>query len=220
MFFWIELEDEIFEILKRIDFCLKFIPRLTQLPRSIHHRNPVRARIRLLHKRDQILNCAHPEPPPSPKLQAAVSAHHAALSPHRSPLHLLAVLNQLAYHARGSLARQATEFHRGLGVALTGADAAVARAQREDVAGPPKRFGRGGGRGEGSAGEGAVVGRDAGGDGRMGGVDGKRVGGSVGIGVFENHLGQGEGSREGGGDGSTDQATGLRKSGEERWWEG
>lgn len=92
-------------------------------------------------------------------------------------------------------------------MALTGADAAVARAQREDVAWPPKRFGRGGGRGEGSAGEGAVVGRDAGGDGRMGGVDGKRVGGSVGIGVFENHLGQGEGSREGGGDGSTDQAT-------------
>lgn len=74
-------------------------------------------------------------------------------------------------------------------MALASANAAVARAQRKNVAGPAERRRRSGGRGEGSTGEGAVVGGDAGGDGRMGGVDGERVGGPVGIGVFENHLG-------------------------------
>lgn len=100
-------------------------------------------------------------------------------------------------------------------MASAGADAPVSCSQWEDVAGSPKRSGRGRGRGEGPAGEGTVVSGDAGGDAWVGGVDGDRIGGPIGIGVFENHLGQGKGGGEGGGDGSTDQATGLKMSGEE-----
>lgn len=78
-------------------------------------------------------------------------------------------------------------------MALAGANAALARPEREDVARAPEG-GRGGGRvGEGATGQGAVMGGDAGCDGGVGGVDGDGVGGSVGVAVFEDHLGEGEG---------------------------
>lgn len=54
------------------------------------------------------------------------------------------------------------------------------------------------------------MGGDTGGEGWMGGVDGYRIGSTVGIGIFENHLGQGEGAGEGGGDRSAYQATKMR----------
>lgn len=87
-------------------------------------------------------------------------------------------------------------------------DPAVASAQREDVARPSEVRGGWGGRGERAAGEGAVVGGDAGCEGGVGGVDGEGVGGAVGVGVFEDHLWEGEGVGEGGGDGGADEAAG------------
>lgn len=55
------------------------------------------------------------------------------------------------------------------------------------------------------------MGGDTGGDGRVGGVDGERVGSPVGIGVFEHHLWQSEGAGQGVGDRSAYQTTRLRQ---------
>lgn len=51
------------------------------------------------------------------------------------------------------------------------------------------------------------MGGDAGCDGRVGSVDGERVGCSIGVGVLENHLGEGERSREVVGNRGADEAT-------------
>lgn len=48
----------------------------------------------------------------------------------------------------------------------------------------------------------------AGCDGGVGGVDGDGVGGAVGVGVCEDHLGEVEGFCEGGGDRGADEAAG------------
>ncbi len=56
------------------------------------------------------------------------------------------------------------------------------------------------------------MGGDAGRDGGVRGVDGEGVGGAVGVGVVEDHLGEGEGFGEVGGDGGADKAA-VRKRG-------
>lgn len=80
-------------------------------------------------------------------------------------------------------------------------DAARARAEREDVAGAAEGVGGGGLRGEGTAGDGTVVGGNAGCYGGVVGVDGDGVSGAFWVGVLSDHLGEGEGVCDGGGDG-------------------
>ncbi len=48
---------------------------------------------------------------------------------------------------------------------------------------------------------------DPGCDQRSTGVDGDGVGGMIAVGVLENHLGQGQGSRQGGGNGGANYTT-------------
>lgn len=54
------------------------------------------------------------------------------------------------------------------------------------------------------------MGGNTGGDGRVGGIDGERVGSAVGIGVLGNHLGEGEEGGKGGWKRSAYQTTRFR----------
>jgi len=112
---------------------------------------------------DQILNRAHAQSPLLSKSQAVVSPHHSTTNKLRhARRHLLAIQHHLAQQRSRLLASQATQLDGRLGVALALAHAAVARAQRNDVARAAER-GRPAGRiGQAPRRDGAVVRRDAG----------------------------------------------------------
>ena len=90
----------------------------------------------------------------------------------------LVLADHLAQHAGRVEAGQAGQVDGGLGVAGPLEHAALAVAQREDVAGPGQVDGAGGGVDEGGDGGGPVGGRDAGG-GAVAGVDRDGEGGAV-----------------------------------------
>lgn len=68
----------------------------------------------------------------------------------------------------------------------------------------PKVFEAGGWGGKGAAGEGAVLGGNAGCYGGVAGIDGDGVGSALGVGVVGDHLGEGEAVGDFGGDGGAD----------------
>lgn len=170
---------------------------------AAHLGRPIRLQlpIHLLHILDQILNRTHPQPKPPRKRNTPLTPHHARRTMHRLPLDRLAVLDQLADHRRGLLPGQATELDAGLGVSAALAHAAGPRAQRQHVARAAEARGGRGRVGERAAGQGAVVRRDARGDGRVRGVDGDGVGGAAGVLVRGDHLREGEAVGQGGDDG-------------------
>lgn len=159
------------------------------LPISNRHRRLLRP----LQIRNQILDRADLQPPLLPKLQARIPSHHAIVAADlRDALHRLAILDQLRNHTRRWLPRQPAEIDRGLGVAFALPDSAHLGLQGQDVARPPEVLRAHVGGGEGTAGQGAVVGGYTSRDGRIAGVYGDGVGGALGVGVLDDHLREGE----------------------------
>ena len=101
----------------------------------------------------------------------------------------LLVVDDLAQHAGRVQAGHAGQVDGGLGVAGPLEHAALAVAQREDVAGPGQVVGAGGGVDQGLDGGGPVEGRDAGGR-AVPGVDRDGEGGAVRLGVGRHHQRQ------------------------------
>lgn len=124
------------------------------------------------------------------KLEAVIAARHEAiLVPHN-----------LADDGCGLEAAELRQVDAGLGVAPAGEHAAVDGSERQNVAGLEEGLAGGGGVGELAGGQGAVVGRDAGG-GAVREVDGDGVGGAVPVRALGAHEGKVESVGNGVGDG-------------------
>ena len=146
-----------------------------------------------LHIFHKVLYRTNLQPPPLPKPQTPIPPHHPALLPLSQPFHLLPILHQLTNHSRRLLPRESAELHRRLRMACALPYSTISRAQGEDVSWPAegRRFRTR--RSERPARQCPVVSGDAGRGGRFGGVDGDGVGGAVGVGIVDDHLGEVEG---------------------------
>lgn len=163
----------------------------------------------LLNVLDQILDCAHLQPPSARKRDTRRRAHHARLFVQRLTLYGLAIVDNLTDRSSLSLPSQATEIDGSLGVTSADPDTARTRAQREYVARTDKALDCALGIGEQADSKGTIVGADSGGDRGVGGVDGDGVGGGARVLVLVDHLREGEALGKLRSDGRADQARGV-----------
>lgn len=156
-------------------------------------RDRLRRTLRPLQILHHIFNSADLNSPPLSKAQASIPTHHAVIPSNlRHTLNNLAIIHQLRNHTRRRLTSQSAEVNSGLGVALALTHAARARLQRDDVAGASEGVDLGICGGQGTACEGAVLCGDSGCHGVIAGVNCDGVGGTLGVGVLGDHLGEGE----------------------------
>jgi hypothetical protein len=169
-------------------------------PQQPHlHRVQRQLTLVLLDPRHHILNCAHLDPPLLAKLQAVVCSHHTSTNELRPPIHALTVVDHLADHTHGLLARQSAQVNRSLGMPPAHPDASISRLQRQNVSRPPEVAGLGIGVRKHAACEAPVVGADASRDAFIIGIDGDSIGSAIGVRIVGDHLRkvQGGGARNG-----------------------
>ena len=163
----------------------------------------------LFHMVDEGRNGADLDSPFPSKGNTGLASQHARAGVDSLSRHGFSVVHDLADDADLLLASQPAELCSGLGMASAEPHAAGTGLQGEDVARSTQGRRGSAGVGEHAAGQGTVVGADAGCDGLVGGVDGDGVGGAAGVLAAGYHLGELEVGGAGRGQRSADQAGGV-----------